>query len=168
MVLLRQQNYGQQINFLLLQPKNFLQQPNVLLAELNILLSQQNVFVPILTNYFVSITKPFFPWIGRLNSRSPRGEANLKTQEIENATFGSVEFVTTRCLTWSNFLHSNDFILAMGKESGSLCQVYNKFTNTRMKRHSFSKCALRKAVLSLISRLRRVVGEHPCRSKGKR
>ena len=37
-VLLRQQNYGQQINFLLLQPKISLQQPNVLLIELNILL----------------------------------------------------------------------------------------------------------------------------------
>jgi len=38
MVLLRQQNWGQQIKFLLLQPKISLQQPNVLLVELNILL----------------------------------------------------------------------------------------------------------------------------------
>jgi len=38
MVLLRYQNSGQQINFLLLQPKILLQQPNVLLIELNILL----------------------------------------------------------------------------------------------------------------------------------
>jgi len=38
MVLLRQQNQGQQMNFLLLQPKILLQQPNVLLIELNILL----------------------------------------------------------------------------------------------------------------------------------
>jgi len=38
MVLLRQQNLEQQINFLLLQPKILLQQPNVLLIELNILL----------------------------------------------------------------------------------------------------------------------------------
>ena len=37
-VLLRQQNKGQQIIFLLLQPKLLLQQPNVLLIELNILL----------------------------------------------------------------------------------------------------------------------------------
>jgi len=38
MVLLRQQNDGQQITFLLLQPKILLQQPNILLIELNILL----------------------------------------------------------------------------------------------------------------------------------
>jgi len=38
MVLSRQQNKGQQIKFLLLQPKILLQQPNVLLTELNILL----------------------------------------------------------------------------------------------------------------------------------
>ena len=38
MVLLRQQNKGQQSNFLLLQLKILLQQPNVLLIELNILL----------------------------------------------------------------------------------------------------------------------------------
>ena len=38
MVLLRQQNQGQQINFLLLQPKILLQQPNVLVIELNIML----------------------------------------------------------------------------------------------------------------------------------
>jgi len=38
MVLLRQQNSGQQMNFLLLQPKILLQQTNVLLIELNILL----------------------------------------------------------------------------------------------------------------------------------
>jgi len=38
MVLLRQQNYGQEMNFLLLQPKILLRQPNVLLIELNILL----------------------------------------------------------------------------------------------------------------------------------
>jgi len=48
--------------FLLLQPKILLQQPIVLLIELNILLLQQNIFVmPILTNHFVGITKPFFP-----------------------------------------------------------------------------------------------------------
>jgi len=38
MVLLRQQNLGQQIKILLLQPKILLQQPNVLLTELKILL----------------------------------------------------------------------------------------------------------------------------------
>ena len=38
MVLLRQQNEEQQMNFLLLQPEILLQQPNVLLIELNILL----------------------------------------------------------------------------------------------------------------------------------
>jgi len=38
MVLLRQQNKGQQIKFLLLQKKNSPQQRNVLLIELNILL----------------------------------------------------------------------------------------------------------------------------------
>ena len=38
MVLLRQQNLGQQLHFLMLQPKILLQQPNVLLIELNILL----------------------------------------------------------------------------------------------------------------------------------
>ena len=54
-------------NFLLLQPKISLQQPNVLLTELNILLLSQNVFViPILTNDFVSITKPFLPCINTL------------------------------------------------------------------------------------------------------
>ena len=47
--------------FVMLQPKILLQQPNVLM-ELNILFLQQNVFaIPILTNDFVSITKPFFP-----------------------------------------------------------------------------------------------------------
>jgi len=46
----------------LLQPKILLQQPNVLLIELNILLLKQNIFViPILTNDFVGITKPFIP-----------------------------------------------------------------------------------------------------------
>jgi len=61
MVLLRQQNKGQQMNFLLLQPKLLLQKPNVLLIEPNILLLQQNIFViPILTTDFVGITKPFF------------------------------------------------------------------------------------------------------------
>jgi len=60
MVLLRQQNWGQQITFLLLQPKILPQQSNVLLIEPNILLLQQNIFViPILTNDFVGITKPF-------------------------------------------------------------------------------------------------------------
>jgi len=50
------------MNVLLLQPKILLLQPNVLLIELNILLWQQNIFViPILTNEFVGITKPFFP-----------------------------------------------------------------------------------------------------------
>jgi len=49
------------MNFLLLQPKILLQQPHVLLIELNILLLEQNIFaVPILTNDFVGITKPFF------------------------------------------------------------------------------------------------------------
>jgi len=38
MVLLRQPNWGQQINFLLLPPKILMQQPNDLLIELNILL----------------------------------------------------------------------------------------------------------------------------------
>jgi len=38
MILLQQQNYGQQIKFLLLQIKLLLQQPNVLFTELNILL----------------------------------------------------------------------------------------------------------------------------------
>jgi len=62
MVLLRQQSSGQQIKFLLLHPNNFLRQQNVLLTELNILLLSKNVFViPILTNDFVGITKPFFP-----------------------------------------------------------------------------------------------------------
>ena len=61
MVLLRQQNYGQQMKFLLLQPKILPQQPNVLLIEPNILLLQQNIFaIPILTYDFVGITKPFF------------------------------------------------------------------------------------------------------------
>jgi len=60
MVLLRQQNRGQQIKFLLLQPKILLHQPNVLLTELNILLKQNVFVIPILTNDFVSITKPFF------------------------------------------------------------------------------------------------------------
>jgi len=47
---------------LLLQPKILLQQPNVLLIELNILLLGLNIFViPILTNDFVGITKPFIP-----------------------------------------------------------------------------------------------------------
>jgi len=42
------------MNFLLLQPKILLQQPNILLLK-------QNIFVmPILTNDFVGITKPFF------------------------------------------------------------------------------------------------------------
>jgi len=64
MVLLRQQNLGQQINFLLLQPKIVLQQPNVLLIELHILLLLQNIVViPILTNDFVGITKLFIPCI---------------------------------------------------------------------------------------------------------
>jgi len=36
MVLSQQQNWGQQMKFLLLQPKILLQQPNVLLIELNI------------------------------------------------------------------------------------------------------------------------------------
>jgi len=57
--------YGNKIRdniFFLLQPKNLPQQLNVLLIEPNILL-QQNIFVfPILTNDFVGITKPFFPW----------------------------------------------------------------------------------------------------------
>jgi len=48
--------------FFLLQQKISPQQPNVLLIELNILLLQQNIFViPILTNDFVGITKPFIP-----------------------------------------------------------------------------------------------------------
>jgi len=55
-----------------MQPKILLQQPNVLLIELNILLIevnilllQQNIFViPILTNDFVGITKPFIPCLG--------------------------------------------------------------------------------------------------------
>ena len=38
MVSLRQQNKGQQMTFLLLQPKISMQQPKVLLIELNILL----------------------------------------------------------------------------------------------------------------------------------
>jgi len=45
MVLLRQQNWGRQINFLLPQPKILLQQPKVLLIELNILLFLQNIIV---------------------------------------------------------------------------------------------------------------------------
>ena len=62
MVLQRQQNQGQQINFLLLQPKNLLQQPNVLLIQLKILLLQQNIYViPILTHDFVGMTKPTVP-----------------------------------------------------------------------------------------------------------
>jgi len=57
MVLLRQQNYGPQMNFLLLQPKILLQQPNVLLLK-------QNIFaIPISTNDFAGVTKPFFPCI---------------------------------------------------------------------------------------------------------
>ena len=56
MVLLRQQ-----INFLSMQPKILPKQPNFLLIEPNILLLLQNIFViPILTNDFVGITKPFF------------------------------------------------------------------------------------------------------------
>jgi len=48
--------------FLLLQPKILLQQPYLLLIELNILLLKQNIFaIPILTNDFVGITKPFIP-----------------------------------------------------------------------------------------------------------
>jgi len=48
--------------FLLLQPKILLQQPKVLLLELNILLLRQNIFVvPIFTNDFIGITKPFIP-----------------------------------------------------------------------------------------------------------
>jgi len=48
---------------LLLQPKILLLQPNVLLTEVNILLLNKNVrVIPILTNDFVSITKPFFPF----------------------------------------------------------------------------------------------------------
>jgi len=48
--------------FFLLHPKILLQQPNVLLIELNILLLWQSIFViTILTNDFVSVTKPFFP-----------------------------------------------------------------------------------------------------------
>jgi len=51
---------GTTIFFLFLQPKILLQQPNFLLTELNILL--QSIFViPILTNDFVGITKPFIP-----------------------------------------------------------------------------------------------------------
>jgi len=57
MVLLRQQNKGQQIQFLLLLPKGLPQQPNILLMEPNIMLLSQNIFViPILTNDFVGIT----------------------------------------------------------------------------------------------------------------
>jgi len=49
------------MNFLLLQPKILLEQLNILLRELNILLLEQNIFViPILTNDFVGIAKPFF------------------------------------------------------------------------------------------------------------
>jgi len=45
-----------------LQQNFWLQQPNVLLIELNILLLKQNIFaIPIVTNYFVDITKPFIP-----------------------------------------------------------------------------------------------------------
>jgi len=48
--------------FFVAATKILLQQPNVLLTELNILLLSQNVFViPIVTNDFVSMTKPFFP-----------------------------------------------------------------------------------------------------------
>jgi len=46
---------------LLLQPKILLQQPNVLLIERNILLLQNIFAIPVLTNDFVGITKPFFP-----------------------------------------------------------------------------------------------------------
>jgi len=50
---------------LLLQPKILPQQRNVLLIEPNILLLYQNIFViPILTNDFVGITKPFFRAFG--------------------------------------------------------------------------------------------------------
>ena len=49
--------------FVMLQPKILLQQPNVLLTELNILFYQNVFAIPILTNDFVSITKPFFPWV---------------------------------------------------------------------------------------------------------
>jgi len=62
MVLVRQQNQGQQIKFLLQQPEILLQQPNVLLMVLNILSLKQNVFaIPMFTNDFVSIAKLFFP-----------------------------------------------------------------------------------------------------------
>jgi len=54
---------------MLLQPKIFLQQPNVLWIELNILLLQQNIFaIPILTNDFVGISKPFIPCYHFLNT----------------------------------------------------------------------------------------------------
>jgi len=58
--------YGNKIRdnkyfFLLLQPKILLPQPNVLMIELNILLLLIFFVVPILTNDFVGITKPFIP-----------------------------------------------------------------------------------------------------------
>jgi len=62
MVLLWQQNQGQQIFFLLPQPKILLQKPNDLLIELNIFLLEQIIFIiPILANNFVGLTKPFIP-----------------------------------------------------------------------------------------------------------
>jgi len=60
---------------LLLQLKILLQQPNVLLIELNILLKQNIFVVPISTNDFVGVTKPFIPcWLfvlGLITSEEP-------------------------------------------------------------------------------------------------
>jgi len=66
-VLLRQQNEGQQMNFLLLQPKILLQQSNVLLIELKhfVVVTKYFCYLYILTNDFVGITKPFFLCIER-------------------------------------------------------------------------------------------------------
>ena len=67
--------------FLLLQPKISLQQPNVLLIELNILLLSQNIFViPILTNDFVGITKPFIPC---RSSAAKSVQAGVSTTPVE-------------------------------------------------------------------------------------
>jgi len=74
MILFGQQNKGQQINYLPLQPKILLLQPNV---ELNLLLLLQNIFaVPILTNDFVGITKPFFFRARRIVAQPGTGNLN--------------------------------------------------------------------------------------------
>ena len=78
------------MNSLLLRPKILLQQLNVLLIELNILVLLQNIFViPILTNDFLGMTKPFFRGVNRTDitqsnpSTSTRGTLIKPTSKTQ-------------------------------------------------------------------------------------